>query len=320
MSDLRISVSLCTYNGDRFLLEQLESLAKQSRLPDQLVIADDASSDRSLQIAESFAARAPFPVEVHAHTRNVGYAANFGRALERCDGAVLALCDQDDVWHPEKLARLEAVFEADPGVGMVFSDAELVDSELRPLGSTMWQAAGFSPAQRRIAEEEGVLEVLLFRSVVMGAAMAFRARHVGLVLPVGDRVDHDAWIALLISTTAEVAFVEEPLLLYRQHGGNQIGAPQRGLVSRWRLARTERRRVLARHRELCSSVLERLVACGVENEKVERLRRSIHHLALRTSLPQPRLRRIHPVAGLLADGGYGKGRRAAVRAIADLLG
>src|SRR5580698_1985958 len=101
---MKLSVALCTYNGERFLPEQLASIREQSRLPDELVICDDASADQSVAIATRFAERAPFPVRIEANSRNLGSTPNFARAIELCNGDAIVLSDQDDVWLPDKLS------------------------------------------------------------------------------------------------------------------------------------------------------------------------------------------------------------------------
>ena len=124
---MKFSVAMCTYNGAAYLEEQLDSIARQIRLPDELVVCDDNSSDESLRILRSFAARSAFPVRLHSNESNLGSTKNFEKAICLCSGDVIALADQDDVWHPEKLAILEREFSSTPDVGLVFTDAEIVD-------------------------------------------------------------------------------------------------------------------------------------------------------------------------------------------------
>ena len=103
----RFSVAMCTYNGARFVAEQLESVAAQTRPPSELVVCDDRSTDGTARLVEQFAARAPFPVRLFVNERNLGSTANFGRAVTLAEGDLVALCDQDDVWRPEKLEPTE---------------------------------------------------------------------------------------------------------------------------------------------------------------------------------------------------------------------
>lgn len=226
---MNISAAMCTYNGARYLREQLQSIAAQTRPPDELVICDDQSTDTSREIISHFAASASFPVQLHVNEQNLGSTKNFERAIELCTGDVIALADQDDVWLPEKLRRIEDCFERGPGVGLVFTDAEVVDEDLKPLGYRLWQSVGFDDAARRLVTSGRALDVLLPGWTVTGATMAFRAgfRNLVLEIPTDLALIHDGWIALLIASVADVSFIDEPLIKYRQHGRQQIGAKAR---------------------------------------------------------------------------------------------
>jgi glycosyltransferase involved in cell wall biosynthesis len=226
---MKISVAMCTYNGGRYLREQLASVAAQTRPPDELVACDDRSTDETREILEAFAAAAPFAVRVEVNERNLGSTKNFERAIGLCAGEVIALSDQDDVWRPEKLRRIEARFSDEPHTGLVFTDAEVVDEDLRPLGYRLWNGVGFDESRQRLVRGGRALDVLLPGWTVTGATMAFRALYKDLVLdiPVDLALIHDGWIALMIATVADISFIEEPLVLYRQHSRQQIGAPEK---------------------------------------------------------------------------------------------
>jgi glycosyltransferase involved in cell wall biosynthesis len=313
-------VALCTYNGARFVDEQLASIAAQTRLPDRLVVVDDASADDTVERVRRFAERAPFPVELSINPRNLGFAANFARAVGLCRGDVVVLCDQDDVWLPAKLQRLADALAANPAAGAAFSDAELVDADLAPLGNRLWESVDFTPRDRRDWAAGLAFERLVRGSVVTGATLAFRASFRDRVLPVPPGVAHDAWIALVISATAPMVALEEQLVLYRQHGGNQIGARKLGPAARLRRTRSIGALGIREKRTLCAAALERLEALGgVPAGRLVLLRESLEHLDARTALPRWRLLRVRPVLRELAAGRYarqGQGWRSAAR---DLL-
>ncbi len=220
----RLSVALCTYNGATFVGEQLGSIAAQSRQPDEVIVRDDASTDDTLAIVRAFASRAPFPVTVIEGERNVGYVKNFEAAIQACTGDLVALSDQDDVWLPHKLARLEAALAADPEALLAFSDATLVDGALRPLGGTVWESLAFTPREKRRVAAGGGDSTLLSRPLVTGATVCFRSSLVGLSLPFPVEDWHDAWLGLVATLHGRLALVDEPLILYRQHANNAIGA------------------------------------------------------------------------------------------------
>ena len=234
---LRSSVALCTYNGAAYLGEQLESIASQERLPDELVVCDDASTDATVSIVGEFAARASFPVRVYVQARNVGSRENFARAIGLCQGAVIVLADQDDVWRRDKLRRLLEPLDRDPGLALAFSDAELIDAAGCPLGQRLWEAIRFTPDEQAAFGAGREIDVLLRHNVVSGATMAFRSEYRKLVLPVAEGWVHDGWIALLVAAVARCAALPERLVGYRQHARQQIGERRRSLYEQYQRGR-----------------------------------------------------------------------------------
>src|SRR6266403_4467807 len=220
---MKLSIAMCTYNGAAYLAEQLKSLATQTRLPDELVICDDSSTDNQTRgMVEAFARRAPFSVRLFVNKQNLGSRQSFARAIRRCHGEIIFLCDQDDVWREDKLGVIERAFVSSPQTGLVFSEGEVVDENLIKLGS-LWTNFG---ADRQTDIEEGrAFHGLLRRNLITGATLAFRSRLRRFVLPIprDTILQHDAWIGLIIAAIAPVKFLKEPLIKYRQHAGQQIG-------------------------------------------------------------------------------------------------
>jgi glycosyltransferase involved in cell wall biosynthesis len=223
-----LSIALATYNGERYIAEQLDSIARQTRLPDELVIFDDLSVDATPTIVQNFARRAPFNVRFQVNSERLGSTRNFEMAIRACGGDVIFLCDQDDVWYPNKIALIEERFINDPGTGAVFTDADVVDQELHPFGQGLWKAVRFSSREQARVATRDAFSVLLKHFVVTGATMAFRSTYREVVLPIPEGWVHDAWIALLIAATSNLAALPAPLIAYRQHSANQIGIPRRG--------------------------------------------------------------------------------------------
>ena len=145
-SPQRISVALRTYNGERFLSRQLASMQQQTRLPDELVICDDCSTDHTVEILQDFAASAGFPVRLTRNQSNLGFVANFERAIQLCQGDLIALSDQVDIWDSTRLQRSEQEFLEHPEVGLVFSDADIIDDQDQPTGTHLWQNPSRWPA------------------------------------------------------------------------------------------------------------------------------------------------------------------------------
>lgn len=218
---------MCTYNGARFLGQQLASLVSQRRLPDEVVICDDCSTDETHALLRDFAATAPFPVNLRQNKTRLGSTKNFEQAIALCQGDVIALCDQDDEWLPDKLASTIKVFETRPDVGLVFCDAELIDESGASLGERLWESIKFDARMKAKIKNSTAYEILDRRVLITGMTMAFRARFKDLILPFPENgpLIHDGWIALIISHTADIDFVDRPLTRYRQHSSQQLGAP-----------------------------------------------------------------------------------------------
>ena len=227
---LRLSIAMCTYNGARYVDEQLDSFVAQARRPDELIVCDDGSTDGTAERVRAFAGRAPFPVSLHVNEQTLGVVANFEQAVTRCTGDVILLSDQDDVWLAEKLQRFEQLLEARPEVGFVASNARIVDEQLRPLGYDHWEGLRFVGSYRRRVLAGDAFGSLLQLCIFSGAASAFRASYRNLVLPFPPGWLHDRWTAQLISGVAAVGLIEEPTILYRQHASQVAGGTRQDVL------------------------------------------------------------------------------------------
>jgi glycosyltransferase involved in cell wall biosynthesis len=304
---MTLSVALCSHNGERFLSDQLASIRRQARPPDEVVIRDDASSDGTVNLIRRFAGETPFPVCVEANPATVGSTGNFSRAIAACSGDVIVFADQDDVWLPDKLRRLEAALQANPAAGFVFSDAEVADERLNPLGYSLWDAIGFGRREQERFGRGGTFEGLLRRYRVTGATMAFRAAYRDLVLPIPAGWVHDAWIALLIAAVAPCVLIPEPLIRYRQHPGQQHGGRRRGLYAQYRAARQ-----LTRGR--CEAVSARYAAAydrlkgvpGVSAACLRLLEGKICHARRRAEMRTPGAWRLPTIVREVCRGNYAR--------------
>ena len=218
-----ISVAMTTYNGERFLGEQLRSIAAQERLPDELVIADDRSADRTWEISTDFGRTAPFPVRLHRNETRLGWRGNFMSVLARCESDLIALCDQDDVWDPAKLGIAERAMD-EPDTLLVFHDAWLIDGT----GQRTGPANIFT-----LPERNPPLSVCSFFSPYGLSMVCHRS-----LLSLSDlwdqstdsddrrnRAPHDQWLFFLATVLGTVRFSQERLTGYRQHVGNAVGQP-----------------------------------------------------------------------------------------------
>ncbi len=333
---------MCTYNGSSFLREQLDSIAAQIRLPDELIVCDDRSTDETVEIVREFSRRVIFPVIILQNEQNLGSTKNFEQAIKNCKSDIIALSDQDDVWLPQKLERIAAEFEADPKVGLVFSDATLTDENLRPIGRRLWIET-FRPRDQKAFTNGRAIDVLLQYNVVTGATMAFRSMILQAILPIPEFTEfiHDGWISLVSAMCSRIRFIRDPLIKYRQHSGQQLGAGLR----RWQISRAERYSMTLEDRHIAIQRLEDYLLI-LSSEKLalmqsvapERSRvpdtaaliqlieearccigGNVEHINARSSLPSSRMLRLPGVLREFETGRYGLFSRGWQSAILDLI-
>jgi len=307
---------MATYNGGPYLMEQLSSLSSQSLLPLELVITDDGSSDETVKIIGEFAENAPFPVRFYQNEKRLGYAENFFRALSLCWGEFVAFCDQDDVWYPDKLARVTAAF-SDTGCDVVVHAAAVVDIALAPNGLRT------PPIRRRAVVGPGGFDPWL---IVPGMAMTAKRELFGVVAAghrpntrMGEAIvsmKHDEWLYFIGTAFGSVLMLPTVLVKYRQHGKNTAGpsAAISGLATLG-LARTAGRALYDQLSRRAGSYAAFLRALRIEgdarsarrDETVAFYECLAERLALRSSLYRSDVSwrwRFAKLANLVAGGAY----------------
>ncbi len=260
-----VQVALATYNGERFLAEQLESLFEQSVQDFTLIVADDGSTDATMDILEQFALRYPGRISIVARGRQrLGPRGNFARLIDAASADYLMFCDQDDVWLPNKIAlSLSKITKLEGERGcetplMVHSDLAMVDEQLDPVSPSLFGYAAIDPSRNDVAS-------LLIRNVVTGCTVvANRALYQAARPMPAAAIMHDHWLALVAASLGSIAWLDEPTILYRQHGRNAVGvtsATHATLVQRIRKAfrNNERHLVMWLQSRQASALLER---CG----------------------------------------------------------
>lgn len=220
-----ISIALCTFNGEKYLLDQLQSIGSQTRKPDEMVVCDDASTDNTLDILNAFRKNSPFPVHIIRNDSNLGSINNFGKVLQLCKGDVIALSDQDDIWLPQKIqVTLDQMMALEERYGndkplLVHTDAKVVDSNLQEIAQSLWQYQKSNPAKGL------TLGSLLLQNVATGCTVMLNRPLRDMALPISpDAMMHDWWLALVASSFGHTEHISEPTMLYRQHGRNDTGA------------------------------------------------------------------------------------------------
>jgi glycosyltransferase involved in cell wall biosynthesis len=287
----KISVALCTYNGERFLGRQLASMQQQTRLPDELVVCDDYSTDRTIEILNDFAASAAFPVRIIRNEQNLGFVANFERAIRLCQGDLIALCDQDDIWYPTRLERSQQEFAERPEVGLVFSNADVINDRDELTGTRLWTNFGFN-LERKQRLLAGDYTVLPRNSFVTGATVMFRSRLRENCLPVGSGWLHDEWIVAVAAAVADVRPIDSPLIRYRQHGAQQVGlGPRPSRLERSKRHWSELSLQIGRLEEICNRLSQQSLTMRGEGLYAS-YQAHLRFARFRYALPSRRLARL----------------------------
>ena len=202
-SSSNISVCLATYNGMKFLNQQLDSIFNQSTLPSEIIIADDCSNDGTLEYLKSLMDSRIIVLE---SKKNIGVINNFERAIKAAHGDVIFLCDQDDVWMPNKISTVLSAIHDD--TSLVIHNAYITNTDLVKGSKTY-----FDVVHPKVNWYNN-----LVRNTLIGAMMAFPRKLIKYALPFPKGIGmHDIWIGLIASNIGKIEIIDEPLMFYRRH-------------------------------------------------------------------------------------------------------
>ena len=218
-----VSIVITSYNGAKYLAEQLDSIVAQTCKNLEIIISDDASSDNTLAIARRYADQDSRIVLIH-HEKNVGLHANLGGALECARGEYIAISDQDDIWRSDKIEKQLSLLNGAVGV---YSDSALIDATGNSLGFTLFQSLNIKPG----ADLSKTVS-LFFKNAVSGHALLFHRALLSIVLPFTDDFIFDHQLALAASCFGGLHFCDEPLVYHRIHGENHTNAGLAGKSAR----------------------------------------------------------------------------------------
>ncbi len=221
-----IDILLATYNGERFIEEQIRSVLAQTYASWRLIIRDDGSNDTTRAIIRRFREAYPEKITIiEDNITNLGACRNFGRLLEHSTADFAMFCDQDDVWLPTKIAvTLEKMKELSVRCGddkplLVYTDMHVVDESLSVISESFWKNQAFNP------EIGKSLGRFLVSNVATGCTVMMNRKLRDLAVPVpNEAMMHDWWVGLLSVALGANDYVREPTMLYRQHAGNAVGA------------------------------------------------------------------------------------------------
>ncbi|HSC74752.1 MAG TPA: glycosyltransferase family 2 protein [Pseudomonadales bacterium] len=247
-----VSIVITTYNGGKYLAEQLDSIVGQTYRQLEIIISDDASSDDTLAIAQRYAAQ-DARIVLLRHDSNVGLHANLDAALARASGEYIAISDQDDIWRSDKIEKQLSLLNGAVGV---YSDSALIDATGNSLGFTLFQSLNIK-ASANISRTVP----LFFKNCVSGHALLFHRALLSMVLPFSDDFIFDHQLALAASCFGGLRFCDEPLVYHRIHGENHTNAGLAGESARKAMIvdrNAERRTHRFQQRQRIQYVLDRM--------------------------------------------------------------
>lgn len=314
------SVAICTFNGAKYIEAQLTTILAQSRLPDEIVVSDDGSTDGTIEtikrVFESSGIASGIHVRVLAGPGR-GVTANFSSAIAACTSEVIVLSDQDDLWHRDRIASSLGYFVADGDLLLHHTDALIIDATGRRTGRTLFETLAVKSRELQAINSGDGFMVYLRRNIATGAAMAFRRRLFTEAAPIPDEWIHDEWLAIFAAASGRVLVTTNTPVEYRQHGDNQIGVVQP--TFRYRLARmlgtAPERNLRLAVRALIFSERLRLWSGTGASEKSRASSKASFEVA-RAALPPNRVRRIGLIMPLAVSGKY---RRYASQSNLDVV-
>lgn len=208
---MRVSIAMTTFNGERYLKEQLDSFLYQTQLPDELVICDDCSTDKTIEILEKFSSIAPFDVKIHINEKNLGFNRNFEKVIDLCKGDLIFISDHDDLWFENKIATMSNFILSKEGVFMAMNDCEMADSELRGTGISKID---------QVQNYQGSIE-----GFIPGCCSVFLRKYKELIFPFPHNFSYDSWISFIGINTDTRVILKEILQLYRRYQDNTTNHP-----------------------------------------------------------------------------------------------
>jgi len=200
-----VSIALCTYNGAKYLAQQLNSLVNQTYTAIEIIVVDDGSIDETFDILTAYANKYQ-QFKIYKNEQNLGFTANFERAVKLCNGELIALCDQDDIWHAEKIAlQVNAI----DGNMLVYHDSEFVNEDGTGMNKKMSDIINFYRGDEP--------EAFLFFNCVSGHTVLMKRELLDYALPLKTGFFHDWWLAYVATNVGKIDFIPECLVQYRQH-------------------------------------------------------------------------------------------------------
>ncbi len=207
-----VTIVIATYNGALFLSQQMESVVAQSYPNIEIIAVDDCSTDATVEILESFQVKYPH-IKIIRNQQNLGYIKNFEKGCKLASGEYIALCDQDDVWYPDKIKKMQAAIGSYP---LIYCDSVLCDENLQPIGVNISDRGN-------CRDYDNPLQQAVFCRIY-GHATLIRKDFLQKAIPFLEVIPHDWWLSYMATLYGGIKYLNEPLVNYRQHSANIFGA------------------------------------------------------------------------------------------------
>ncbi|WP_308006687.1 glycosyltransferase family 2 protein [uncultured Chryseobacterium sp.] len=221
---MKTSVAVCTYNGEKFLQKQIDSILNQTHPIDEIIVCDDGSTDATLKILNSYKEKYPEIFQIYINEKNLRSVKNFEKAISLCTHEIIFLSDQDDIWVENKVEKYLNYFETHPETEVIASNGFGIDENGKKIDAySFWDIPKIS---KEVRENYKIKETLLkVTNIATGASLSVKKSFLKDVIPFPDHkiLHHDEWIAFAASLLDKFEFLPEKLFYYRIHSHQQIG-------------------------------------------------------------------------------------------------
>lgn len=219
-----VSVVMATFNGEKYIKEQIQSIMNQTELPDEIIVIDDGSTDNTVDIIRDVLANTNTTYQLITHKKNKGVTEAFQEGIGLASSDYVMICDQDDVWKKEKIELTKSAMNEN--VALILCNASIVDGELNSRGKSMFEYIDIPIELKEECTTLSSIEMVnmsLKRNYVTGMCMAGRRDLMIKAFPIPKSMTYDAWLAMRLANEGSTVIINKELVYYRQHGNNVIG-------------------------------------------------------------------------------------------------
>ncbi|MGG7035950.1 MAG: glycosyltransferase family 2 protein [Flavobacterium sp.] len=222
---MKLSVAMCTYNGEKYISDQLSSILNQTLKVNQIIICDDKSTDNTFNIIKDFQIQHPGIISYYENEVNLGTNKNFEKAISLCDGDYIFLSDQDDIWKTNKTEKIISHFLKNPELEAVFTNADLINDNNDSFSEkSLWESVYFF--ENILTKATDLFDLIKYKAnMVTGATLCFKNDIKKFIIPIPDTKNcfHDEWIAIIVSSRKSLGYISDKLISYRIHSAQQMG-------------------------------------------------------------------------------------------------